>query len=392
MNQDTSSGENSSAVRARSLSVQKQVVFSILLIVMAFSVLELITRVGAYFVYGRSPYFLYYGFASAMADEDPEGHSAAYNGYFKFQPSRTLHQYGMFQEPTPIRINSFGFRGPDFTRGKSGGVVRIICLGESSTFGFFDRDDYTYPSILQRLLPKETAVGGRFEVINAGIPHVDSDNILAMLKGEILSYEPDIITIYAGYNDAAYVMDASVLENSLRWIHAHVATYVALKRVISAVGGPELYSRWASYNKSGDQPAYVKRQVNLHVARYNRNIEEIIALAGKAHVRVVVMKQALDIINNQKKNGKTSFTYQEEVASVEGRIQRGEVVSAQEVTLLVHSALMDRLEEIARAKDLQVVDNIAIANAHPEYFASYVHLTEAGNQALAETMAKVLLP
>ena len=384
-------GETPAEVRVRSLSVTKQVVFSILLIAMAFGALELVTRVGAYFIYGRSPYFLLYGFASAMADEDPEGHSAAYNGYFKFQPSRVLHQYGMFQEPTPIRINSLGFRGKDFTPRKPSGTVRIICLGESSTFGFFDRDDYTYPSILQKIL-NEAAGIGRFEVINAGIPHVDSDNILAMFKGEILSYEPDIITIYAGFNDAVYVMDASVLEKTLRWIHAHSATYVALKRVISALGGPELYSKWASYNKGGDQPTYVRRQIELHLDRYDRNIQEIIAFVEKTHARVVIVKQALDIINNQKKNGKTLFTYQEEVASVTDRIQRGEVISAHEITLLVHSALMARLEEIARAKNIPIVDNVAITNAHPEYFASYVHLTEPGNQALAEAVAKVLLP
>jgi lysophospholipase L1-like esterase len=253
-------------------------------------------------------------------------------------------------------------------------------MGESSTFGFYDRDDYTYPAILERLLTEELSKG-RVEVINVGIPHADSDNLLAMLKGELLSYQPGLITIYAGFNDVGQVIDASVLQQTLRWFHGHVATYVALKRLVSALGGPELYSRWASYGSGGgDQEAYVRRQIELHLERFDRNIREI----------VVLVKQALDIVDNRKKKKATSMTYKEEVAQVAEHLQKREVISANEVILLVHSALMERLEVIAREKHLSTVDNIVIADAHPEYFASYVHLTEDGNQALAQAMSSAI--
>src|SRR5947207_2260759 len=102
--------------------------------------LETFIRVGAYFLYNRSPYFLFYGFREAAADDNPEGHNVAFSGYAKFPPNRLLHQYGMFAEPTPIHINSHGLRGQEFDAAKSAEVFRIVCLGESSTFGFFDRD------------------------------------------------------------------------------------------------------------------------------------------------------------------------------------------------------------------------------------------------------------
>jgi lysophospholipase L1-like esterase len=383
--------QNKTESRVRSLSGAKQVLFSIIIITSAFIALEIVVRVGAFFIYGQSPYFLLYGISSAMGDDNPEGHSSVHKGYFKFPPSRVLHQYGLFEKPTPIRINSLGFRGKDFKREKPDDTIRIVCLGESSTFGFYDRDDYTYPAILERLLEQKIG-SARVEVINAGIPHADSDNILAMLKEEVISYQPDVITIYAGFNDAGQVMDASTVEQALRWLHGHLASYVALKRVISALGGPELYSKWAVYGGGkGSQTAYVKRQVDLHLDRFERNVREILAVADANHIRVVVMKQALNIINNQKKRHAVSLNYKGQVAEVAHRVHKSEAILANEVVLLVHSALMDRLGVIAHEKYLPIVDNIAIADEHPEYFASYVHLTEEGNQALAAAIAPTIV-
>src|SRR5207249_2109073 len=89
---------------------------------------------------------------------------------------------------------------------------------------------------------------------------------------------PDVITIYAGYNDAAFLMDENTLERVLRWAHEHFAIYVALKRLVSALGGPEMHSRWSMYLSSASRD-YVQRQIELHVARYERNVRTIVSLA-----------------------------------------------------------------------------------------------------------------
>jgi hypothetical protein len=111
MDQANQSRDHETKDRVQSLSVSKQLMFSVIIITGIFMCLELTVRVGAYFLYGQSPYFLLYGISSAMADDKSDGHSAARKGYFKFQSGRVLHQYGMFEKPTPIQINSLGFRG-----------------------------------------------------------------------------------------------------------------------------------------------------------------------------------------------------------------------------------------------------------------------------------------
>jgi hypothetical protein len=59
------------------------------------------------------------------------------------------------QEPYRVTINSRGFRGKEFSDEKKPGVIRVITLGESSTFGLHARDDETYPYDLEHFLNKD---------------------------------------------------------------------------------------------------------------------------------------------------------------------------------------------------------------------------------------------
>ena len=373
---------------ANDLSARKQILFSFVIVVGFFLAFELVARVGAYFLYNRSPYFLFYGFSSWMADAGEEGHTIARSGYFKFPPNRVLHQYGMFNEPTPIRINSLGFRGSDFSPAKAAGTTRIICLGESSTFGFFDRDSFTYPALLQRVFPDHRGDdSARVEVINAGIPQANSDNIRAMLKGEILGYDPDVITVYAAYNDVT-PMDQNTVQRVLNWLHGHFAAYVALKHVVSALGGPELHSRWASFVPAASAE-YVHRQIALHERRYEDNLRAIYQLTTSHRAQLVFIRQPVNYSHDLADRGKS---YQEKVNEANKVLATTGKLSAEQTSFLIHAALIGVLDRLAREYAVPEVDNIAILDAHPEYFASKVHLTEDGNEALAEAIFRTVAP
>jgi lysophospholipase L1-like esterase len=372
------------------LSLRRKVFFTIVMTFVLFAGLETVIRVGAYFVYHRSPYFLYYGFREQSADDNPQGHNVPLKGYSKFPASTVLHQYGMFQEPTPIRVNTLGLRGEDFAILKPTGTFRVICMGESSTFGFFDRDEFTYPSLTQQIFQQGGGLSGnRVEVINAGIPHANSDHILAMERGELLDYKPDVLTLYAGFNDAVLMMDETTLQTTMRWLHGHFATYVALKRLVTAMGGPMLYSRWSGY-LSDVGPASVGRQVELHVARYEKNVRDMVALARERGARFVFIKQPIVMQYHDAASHWQTTTYAARAASARAEVEAGRRISADQATELVHFALMGVLDRLAKELDIPVVDNIVIMDAHSEYYASYVHITEDGNRALAAAIAETI--
>ena len=69
----------------------------------------------------------------------------------------------------PFHVNSKGTRGPEFTEEKPPNTIRIITLGDSTTFGWGLADDETWPAKLEEYLQKEVGAKKEIEVINAGV-------------------------------------------------------------------------------------------------------------------------------------------------------------------------------------------------------------------------------
>jgi lysophospholipase L1-like esterase len=101
-------------------------------------------------------------------------------------------------------INSLGFRGDEVGLEKAPGVFRVVCAGDSTTFGIgaITNDYYAYPYLLGKLL-KQRFPGRGIEVINAGVPAYTSAEILANLEFRILDLNPDLVILLQGINDAA---------------------------------------------------------------------------------------------------------------------------------------------------------------------------------------------
>jgi lysophospholipase L1-like esterase len=78
--------------------------------------------------------------------------------------------------------------------------VRILAVGDSSTFGYGVQTDETYTAVLERVLSKRFP-GRAVEVINAGTPGWSSGNGAAFLAREGLAWKPDAVLIHFGYNE-----------------------------------------------------------------------------------------------------------------------------------------------------------------------------------------------
>ena len=222
----------------RRFSWGKTFVFILIINVVILTALEGVARVGAYVYYDFNPYYLFFGTQSWKTEE---GHSEKLDGYFKF-PSNRKFIYGT---PEPARINNHGFRGPDFDTDKAETTYRIICMGASSTFGFSNRDEGTYPAILQRLF-RDRLSEWNVEVINTGVPHLNTDNIVAMLRGELLDYDADLLTLYTGYNDAVRPVDENAIQRAQRWLDTYSAAYAALRKGASNIG-KVIHAGWTTH-------------------------------------------------------------------------------------------------------------------------------------------------
>lgn len=94
------------------------------------------------------------------------------------------------------RINNLGFRGGDISVERPSGIRRILCLGDSFTFGEGVREEDTWPHRLDEL------AGPGTQVINAGIQGYDLDHeaLYLFLYGRQL--DPDVVIVAFFMNDA----------------------------------------------------------------------------------------------------------------------------------------------------------------------------------------------
>jgi GDSL-like Lipase/Acylhydrolase family len=104
-----------------------------------------------------------------------------------------------FTHSFPVKTNSFGLRNGEISLEPTANTVRILCLGDSLTFGNGVRFEDTYPKVLEGELNTEEL--GKYEVINGGVPGYDTWQEIAYLKRDGVHFKPELVVIGVYAND-----------------------------------------------------------------------------------------------------------------------------------------------------------------------------------------------
>lgn len=99
-----------------------------------------------------------------------------------------------------ISTNSEGFRDAEFPGEKPASVFRVLCLGDSWTFGSNVGQDEAYPQRLRTLLRSQFP-GAHFEVLNLGVLGYASYNGKKLLETRALDLEPDLVVLAFAMNE-----------------------------------------------------------------------------------------------------------------------------------------------------------------------------------------------
>jgi hypothetical protein len=110
--------------------------------------------------------------------------------------------WGGYHAGAMTRINSFGFRGKEFSPAKTSGTVRILGIGDSFTLGMAVGDDDTYLAQLEEMLNRDGRA--RYETINAGHQNMNTRQEYRYLKErDLMSLGPDVVILgFTMHNDA----------------------------------------------------------------------------------------------------------------------------------------------------------------------------------------------
>ncbi len=96
------------------------------------------------------------------------------------------------------RTNRYGLRGPDPVLPKPPGVVRVLMLGDSFTFGFPVKDEETFCRLIEQGL---RAKGYAVEVVNGGVSGYSPTLHYLSLRDEFLGFEPDLVILWYDLGD-----------------------------------------------------------------------------------------------------------------------------------------------------------------------------------------------
>lgn len=109
------------------------------------------------------------------------------------------HQHA-FTVDKPVTTNSLGFRSPEIPSRKPPGVLRVLCLGDSQTFGNGVAQDRTYPARLQARM-FAAADAPPVEVINTGVQGWDPVQEVDLLERVAPLLQPDVVILGINLND-----------------------------------------------------------------------------------------------------------------------------------------------------------------------------------------------
>ena len=195
-----------------------------------------------------------------------------------------------------VQTDKNGFRYKrDLPLPKPEGEIRIFSLGGSTTLGGESSNEGTYPQQLENKIhdPKT-------KVINAGSGGYRSIHLFLLYKYKIRNLDPDIITIYSGWNDYEESM-FSYWEPDNPFVHS-LSSQMRLAKIplgdfALVWGAGKLYNRLKDYDRTvetGSNETAGKKYIRVAdetgwQEEYRKNIQNLISLAKSENVVPVII-------------------------------------------------------------------------------------------------------
>ena len=196
------------------------------------------------------------------------------------------------QSTDSITINTLGFRGAEFSEIKPSDTFRIFAVGGSTMFGAgATSDETTIPGYLQQIL-SERDFEFDIEVINSGIQGADSNTELNLIEQKLVTFSPDLIIMYDGWNDLRANHSPDVVKENWEKIcefgKVNDFDVIILLQPIAGFGNKVLTDQELKYAQTGeDYTSNLLIESSLIYQNYAKNLSEITTCTKTFDIRNV---------------------------------------------------------------------------------------------------------
>ncbi len=198
---------------------------------------------------------------------------------------------------TVVSTNAQGLRHDGPIGRKEPGTFRIVCLGDSVTFGYrvpvvwperpqdYNAEWLPYPMLLEKSL-RAANPNRRVEVVALAVPGYSSHQGLAWLRRDIDALEPDLVTVCFGWNDIGMRPRPDSETLTTAWTHV---TFRRLMSYSQALTHAALWMRRRSGDSAKAGPPVTAEVPRVPPQQYVRNILEMNELAKSRGARVLII-------------------------------------------------------------------------------------------------------
>lgn len=271
--------------------------------------------------------------------------------------------------PFTIQTNSSGLRMARPLPEKKEGL-RIICMGNSCTFGWGVNRDETYPRQLEKLIVSRMGITG-VEVWNAGIPGYTSDQGVRFFEKEVSRWDPDILVLSFGFNDSRL---AAMSDREL-----HNRRKSPIGRVVATVSRWRLYRFLESVIRQDDDMPEARPRNGPRVSAedYGRNLGRVIDEAKAGGITPVLLALVMP------------EDYRREIGRVAER--KGVLLAAPIPSVLSVGEALSRGEIPPGYGELDLPAGLAGSDPRSTVFGDPIHPNALGNYMVAMQIAHDLL-
>lgn len=208
-----------------------------------------------------------------------------------------------------VSTNSRSMRYGEIPEGRQDKTLRIVALGDSTTFGWGVEQDLTYPARLEAKL-KGKIPGVDIESINGGVPGYSSFQGIHHINARVLTYQPDIWLIGYIVQDARRApvsdKDQAIANRSAEFLRANPLyqwrTYLFLR---------EKYQVFRSERR--EEEAKTGETWRVPVEDYRDNLKEIVKVVRANDGIPVLFGFPLEVVGYTKEHREALKALSEEL-------------------------------------------------------------------------------
>ena len=348
--------------------------------------IEVAARVDDWFQYG-APFWEEYT-AGRLNAKDSEGipHNVFNSRYEKW------------------KNNQFGFRGPAIPIEKPEGIVRIVCMGTSETYGLYEGSEKEWPAQLRNTLNNSS----RVQVINAAVVGLGLKSYKPYLQKYVLPFNPDIIILFINPFQYAAGMERALLEQSkhprnafkkrkkistlsLRNIISTSRSFPKLKQAIKQIVPPKILKAYQIWDTKKQVQVAEKLYLDgkkpkdaipeNYLENFRIDLIDLIAFLHKTNDSYLILSSYPTLISHENITKYYEIILDNRKFCVEFSF-KGLMDAAAEFNKIV--------EDVAAEHHTGFVDNDKLVPKTTTYFADNVHYTDEGAKFVANKFVEHL--